>query len=47
MEKELIKLSDRSILEVKGSESEKFLQGIITCNVEKIKNESRPGSRKK
>ena len=40
MEKKLIKLSDRSILEVKGSESEKFLQGIITCNVEKIKNVS-------
>ena len=28
MEKKLIKLSDRSILEVEGSESEKFLQGI-------------------
>lgn len=44
MEKKLIKLSDRSILEVKGSESEKFLQGIITCNVEKIKNKSSYGS---
>ena len=44
MEKKLIKLSDRSILEVEGSESEKFLQGIITCNVEKIKNKSSYGS---
>src|SRR5210317_923965 len=44
MEKKLIKLSDRSILEVEGSESEKFLQGIITCNVEKIKNKSSYGA---
>jgi folate-binding protein YgfZ len=44
MEKKLIKLSDRSIVEVEGSESENFLQGIITCNVEKIKNKSSYGS---
>ena len=44
MEKKLIKLSDRSILQVKGRDSEKFLQGIITCNVEEITNKSSYGS---
>ena len=44
MKKKLIKLSNRSILSVKGSDNEKFLQGIITCNVEKIKNKSSYGS---
>ena len=33
MEKKLIKLSDRSIVEMEGSESEKFLQGIITLSL--------------
>ena len=44
MEKKLIKLSDRSILQVEGKDSEKFLQGIVTCNVEKIANKSSYGS---
>jgi len=44
MKKKLIKLSNRSILSVRGSDNEKFLQGIITCNVEKIKNKSSYGS---
>ena len=40
MEKQLIKLSNRSVLSVNGADAEKFLQGIITCNVEKISNNS-------
>ena len=40
MEKQLIKLSNRSVLSVNGAGAEKFLQGIITCNVEKISNNS-------
>ena len=40
MEKQLIKLSNRSVLSVNGADAEKFLQGIITCNVEKISNSS-------
>ena len=39
-----MKLSNRSILSVEGNDSEKFLQDIITCNVEKIKNKSSYGS---
>ena len=44
MEKKLIKLSDRSILQVEGIDGEKFLQGIVTCNVEKIANKLSYGS---
>ena len=44
MKEKLMKLSNRSILSVEGNDSEKFLQDIITCNVEKIKNKSSYGS---
>lgn len=44
MKEKLIKLSNRSILSVEGRDSEKFLQDIITCDVEKIKNKSSYGS---
>ena len=44
MKEKLMKLSNRSILSVAGNDSEKFLQDIITCNVEKIKNKSSYGS---
>ena len=40
MKKQLIKLSDRSIMSINGADAEKFLQGIITCNVLEISNNS-------
>ena len=44
MNKELIKLPNRSILSIEGKDSEKFLQGIVTCNIENIKNKLAYGS---
>ena len=44
MKKQLIKLSDRSVMSINGADAKKFLQGIITCNVLEISNNSIYGS---
>ena len=44
MNKELIKLPNRSILSIEGKDSEKFLRGIVTCNIDNIKNKLAYGS---
>ena len=44
MNRELIKLSNRSILSIEGKDSEKFLQGIVTCNIDNINNKLAYGS---
>ena len=43
-EKNLIKLSNRSILLVSGNDSEQFLQGIVTCDIKSIEEKSSYGS---
>ena len=44
MKKQLVKLSDRSVMSINGADAEKFLQGIITCNVLEISSNSIYGS---
>ena len=44
MKKNLIKLSNRSILSVSGKDSEQFLQGIVTCDIKSIEEKSSYGS---
>ena len=44
MNRELIKLPNRSILSIEGKDSEKFLQGIVTCNIDNINNKLAYGS---
>ncbi|MBL07981.1 MAG: aminomethyltransferase, partial [Rhodobiaceae bacterium] len=34
MENEIIHLKDRSVISIQGEDSEKFLQSIVTCNLD-------------